>query len=111
MFDQSIDPKALILLARADHLGRTGATILEENEDFLWARLALYEEIMARPYVKGSDLVNQGLTPGPEFSEILAYSHKLRLAGIDKEIAMKQTIAFARKRKKENKSVERGLPE
>ncbi len=97
LFDQSEDPEGLILLGRADHLGRPGTEINTEYEAFLWQRLQTYCHTMDKPYVQGSDLVAAGLVPGPEFSEILAYAHKLRLAGVDKENALKQTLAFARK--------------
>ena len=96
LFDRSVDPKGLILLARADHLGRPGATILEENETFLWERLALFYEMMERPYVKGEDLIASGILPGPEFSELLTYAHKLRLAVVEKEAALKQVLGMAR---------------
>ena len=85
------------MLGRADHLGRTDAEINHAYEEFLWERLQIYREAMARPYVQGSDLIEAGLMPGPQFSEVLAYAHKLRLAGVEKENALKQTLAFARK--------------
>lgn len=114
MFDQSLDPEGLILLARADHLGRPGTEILVENEDFLIERLERFRQVMDRPYVMGADLVQAGLHPGPEFSEILAYGHKLRLAGIDKENALRQTLSYAKKvmprkqGKQENQEKEKG---
>jgi len=52
---------------------------------------------MAKPFVTGKDLIAAGLTPGEDFSQILDYAHKLRLAGIEKENALKQTLAQARK--------------
>ena len=97
MFDQSADPEGLLLLARADHLGRTGAVINEEYEAFLYARLCWYREVMDRPFVRGEDLIRAGMKPGAEFSEMLAYAHKLRLAGIPKEEALRETIACGRK--------------
>ena len=51
---------------------------------------------MDKPHVMGRDLVAAGFEPAEDFSEILAYAHKLRLAGIDKESALKQTLAYAR---------------
>ena len=51
---------------------------------------------MARPYVMGRDLMEAGLTPGADFTEILHYAHKLRLAGVEKNSALKQTLAYAR---------------
>lgn len=56
-----------------------------------------FQEIMARPYVMGRDLIEAGLKPCEQFSEILAYAHKLRLAGIDKESTLRQCIAYAKK--------------
>ena len=44
----------------------------------------------------GKDLVEAGLKPDRDFTEILEYAHKLRLAGIDKESALKQALAYAR---------------
>ena len=38
-----------------------------------------------------------GLKPDKDFTEILAYAHKLRLAGASKDNALKQPLAFARK--------------
>ena len=102
LFDQAADPKALILLARADHLGRPGAEILKENEDFLWTRLARFEETMKKPFVGGKDLIEAGLEPGPGFSALLDYAHKLRLAEIDKETALKQVLGLAKQQQKEN---------
>ena len=51
---------------------------------------------MEKPYVKGQDLLDSGLEPGEDFHEILEYAHKLRLAGIEKELALKQTLVYAR---------------
>ena len=68
--------------------------INEEYEAFLYDRLFWYREVMARPYVKGEDLVKAGMKPGPAFKECLAYAHKLRLAGIPKEDAVRQTMAY-----------------
>ena len=103
MFDLVDAPKDLVLFAASDHYGRliTGETT--SYDDFLYERLAIYEEIMRRPYVMGRDLVEAGLTPDVHFSEWLAYAHKLRLSGVEKEEALKQTLAFARKSKKTGK--------
>ena len=60
----------------------------------------VYEEYMSRPFVAGRDLVEAGLEPGADFSEILSYAHKLRLAGIEKKSALKQTLAYAKKLRK-----------
>lgn len=103
MFDRVKDPQALLLLARADHLGRTGFLPDEENERFLQERLQIYLETMAKPFVSGADLIAAGLTPGPDFSELLTYAHKLRLSGIEKETALKQTLTYRKEKKKYKK--------
>ena len=99
MFDRSVDPEGLICMALADDRGRITQAPATDHEAFLYERLAVYRELMARPYVMGRDLLEAGLKPGVEFSEILQYAHKLRLAGIPKESALKQTLSYARKLK------------
>lgn len=99
MFDLSVDPEGLICMALADDRGRITQAPATNHEAFLYERLAVYRELMARPYVMGRDLIEAGLKPGAEFTEILQYAHKLRLAGIPKENALKQTLSYARKLK------------
>ena len=89
--------KILICLALADDRGRITQAPATDQEAFLMERLAIFRELMARPYVMGRDLVEAGLKPRVEFTEILKHAHKLRLAGVPKESALKQTLAFARK--------------
>ena len=96
MFDLAVSPKDLVFLARADHLGRLTEQEPMDYEPFLWERLETYSQIMARPFVMGRDLLQAGLVPNDQFSEILKYAHKLRLAGVEKDIALKQTIAYAK---------------
>lgn len=96
MFDQSADPEGLICLALADDRGRIVAQPAESTEAFLYERLAVFRELMAKPYVMGRDLIDAGLKPGAEFTKILEHAHKLRIAGVDKETALKQVLGFAR---------------
>ncbi len=95
MFDAVVSPRDLVLIATADHHGRIMTVAGADHEPFLWKRLAIYEEMMAKPYVMGRDLIAAGLKPNEKFSEILAYAHKLRLAGVEKSDALKQTLAYA----------------
>ena len=95
MFDESIDPEALIYLGLSDSIGKLPAS--PSNEEFLFKRLDAFKEIMARPHVTGNDLVSAGVAPSNSFSDVLSYAHKLRLAGVEKESALKQTLAYARK--------------
>ena len=98
MLDSSVDPEGLLCLAIADGLGKTSPKKYVSHNDYFKERLQIYREYMARPYVMGQDLINAGLKPGKSFSEYLAYAHKLRLAGVEKESALKQTLAYAKKK-------------
>lgn len=96
LFDQSVDPHDLLLFAKADYLGRKDVPDYTETEQLLQEKLRKFDELMAKPYVMGRDLVEMGLTPGPEFKELLEYAHTLRLAGVDKKAALSQTMALHR---------------
>ena len=99
MFDRAQDPTALVYMAMADNYGRILANGITPHEDFLFERLEIYNDIMSKPFVQGRDLIDAGLEPNEKFSDYLDYAHKLRLAGVDKAGALKQTLAYARKRK------------
>lgn len=96
MYDLAVDPEGLLCIALADDRGRITQEPAADHESFLYERLEVFRELMARPYVMGKDLVEAGLRPGVEFTEILKHAHKLRLAGIPKDSALKQTLAYAR---------------
>ncbi len=100
MFDSAMDAEALIYIAMADGRGKIAPREYISHDDFLYERLNVYREYMARPYVMGRDLVEAGITPNSDFTEILEYAHKLRLAGIEKDSALKQTISYALKLRK-----------
>lgn len=102
LFDAARAPKDLIYFSMADKPVMAGDDPFTGDSDFLFERYDLYREMMAAPYVTGDDLIRAGLEPGGDFSGILAYAHKLRLAGIDKEPALKQTIAYAAKLRKKS---------
>lgn len=103
MFDASTCAEDLLLLAKADHEGRVSADGLVAPEDYtateerLRHMLAEYHRRMALPYATGKDLIQAGFTPGPAFSEALAYAHKLRLAGRPKEEQLASAAALLRK--------------
>ena len=97
LFDQSVDPVGIINLAISDSLGKISDHEYVSYEDFFFERLRLFEEYMSRPYVMGRDLVDAGIKPSRRFSGYLDYAHKLRLAGVAKESALKQTLAMAEK--------------
>ena len=95
MFDQARHPVDLIYLALADRGGD-----VQDVKAFLFERYEIYKEYMARPYVNGDDLRKAGVEPDPYFRDYLAYARKLRLAGVDKESALKQTLDYIKKYKK-----------
>lgn len=99
MFDQSVCPEDLLLLAKADHFGKGNAEDYSATESFLKERLAHYQMLMSRPFVQGRDLVEAGIRPGADFSDALAYAHKMRLAGVPKPEALSQTLAYIRKQR------------
>ena len=103
LFDDSCDPEGLICLAICDGLGQITETPYVSYNAFFRERIAVFHEMMSRPYVMGQDLVDAGIQPDKSFSDYLAYAHKLRLAGVEKESALKQTINYAKKHKKERR--------
>ncbi|MBO4364843.1 MAG: tRNA nucleotidyltransferase [Eggerthellaceae bacterium] len=97
LFDASCCAGDLLLLAKADRMGRVPDDVYRETELELRARLQAYENVMARPHVQGSDLLEAGIEPGPLMGETLRYAHKLQLAGVQKEDALRQCLSFYRK--------------
>lgn len=98
LFDQSVDPEALIYLAVSDGLGSIKSHENISHDDFLMKRLEIFIEYMSKPYVMGRDLIAAGVSPSERFSEYLEYAHKLRLAGVEKDSALRQTLSLARKK-------------
>lgn len=98
LFDKSVDPEALVYLAISDGLGRITSREYISYDDFFMERLAIFREYMSRPYVMGRDLMAAGMSPSERFADYIEYAHKLRLAGVDKDSALRQTLALARKK-------------
>ncbi len=96
LFDRSCCPEDLILLSLADNEGRISSHPTDPAV-FLYQRLEIFTATMAAPFVTGQDLVQAGLTPDKNFTLILRHAHKLRLAGIPKEQALRETLGYARK--------------
>lgn len=96
LFDRSCSPSDLLLLARADVLGCGGGPERPQATGELSSRLRNFEELMARPYVRGEDLLAAGMPPGPQMGEVLRYAHKLRLAGLDKDDQLRQSLGYWR---------------
>ena len=96
MFDESVEPCDLIHLALSDDCGKSALPEYVSSEAFLRERYDIFTEYMSRPYVTGKDLIEAGISPGKNMGTLLRFSHKLRLAGVDKASALKQTLAYAR---------------
>ena len=96
MFDLSVEPHDLILLAECDSKGKI--PIGKVNTDFLCDRLNIFHKMMEAPYLTGEDLIAAGFAPCEVFTDILAYAHKLRLSGVSKDHALSQTIWYAKKK-------------
>ncbi len=108
MFDRSVCPEDLLLLAKADALGRgiseAEISAYAETETSLREILAEYHELMSRPYLRGRDLIEAGVEPGPLMGEGLEFAHKIRLAGRPKEEQLTQTIGYIRKAEHDRRS-------
>lgn len=100
MFDRALCPEDLLLLARADVLGcgREETERDREAQARLREMLALYRARVSAPGVTGRDLLAAGAEPGPRLGEALAYARKLQLAGLPREVQLKQTLAWLRSR-------------
>ncbi len=101
LFDQSAEPEDLIHLAVCDDLASLTEQETQTCEALLMERLAVYREYMAQPCVMGADLVQAGLQPGPYFHGLLELAHKLHLAGVPKENALRQVLGEGRKYQKQ----------
>lgn len=97
LFDMSVCPEDLILLSRADASGKLDEPYNEGNERFLLDRLEDYRRVVSKPMVTGEDLIKEGLKPGPQFSEWLERAKQLHFSGLDKQRALAQVVAEARR--------------
>lgn len=97
LFDEAISPNDLIQLSLCDNRGKIPCEAGENTEKFLLERLDVYNEYMSRDYVTGKDLIDMGIKEGEKFSQILAFAHKMRLSGVEKENVIKQIKAEYKK--------------
>ena len=92
LFDESVCPNDLALLAVCDTLGKGTAG----EEAFLTGRVRVYEETAARGLPDGSMLLAAGMKPGPELADALAAARRRALTGETAEEAVQNVL---RKRK------------
>lgn len=95
LFDQCLCPDDLLLLSKADYTGRGGDVAYDFYEKALRDHLTAFRNLLSKPYVTGEDLIQEGLKPGKDFKELLAYAHKLRLSGVSRQTALKQVRSYA----------------
>ena len=94
LFDDSVEPFDLIQLSICDGLGKLPQCA--DNEGFLMDRYRKYMAIMSRPYMTENDIAEAGITDNSIIPEVLEYAHKLRLAGLNRDEQIRQSLAYAR---------------
>lgn len=93
LFDESVCPHDLVLLAVCDAMGKGGRTEKsDEEERFLTERLAVYEKALSMPMLSGDMLIARGMKPGRSMAQALNEARRLMLCGAKLEDALSQTI-------------------
>ncbi len=96
LFFASVCPEDLLLLSKADHMGRGSFSDYQATEERLKEALFTYNEMMKEPYITGKDLIDAGIKPDKNFSELLDYATKLKLSGVSYNSALKQVVSLAK---------------
>lgn len=84
ILDESICQEDLILAEEC--FGAHGETLKAQ-----WHK---YKALMQKPYVMGRDLIDAGLEPGADFSELLKVSQEMRLKGFTKEETLEKILSL-----------------
>lgn len=93
LFDESVCPHDLVLLAVCDAMGKGGRTEKsDEEERFLTERLAVYEKALSMPMPSGDMLIARGMKPGRSMAQALNEARRLMLCGAKLEDALSQTV-------------------
>lgn len=95
MFDVSVDGHDLAYLAAADDNNRVYDS--DKYIDWMKDRYDIYKSRIQEPMVKGQDLIDMGIKPGPIFNDILSNTRKQHLSGVDKENVLKDVRSKMRK--------------
>ena len=90
LFDESLCPEDLMLLSKADALGKKDRPYNEEHWKYLSDRLKDYYDCVNRPMVTGEDLVRAGYQPGKSMGQLLKIARDMHFSGIEKNRALKQ---------------------
>ncbi len=93
LFDESVCPNDLALLAVCDTLGKGSASGGAAGEEaFLTGRVRVYEETAARGLPDGGMLLAAGMEPGPQLAEALAAARRRALTGETAEEAVQNVL-------------------
>ena len=93
LFDESVCPHDLVLLAVCDARGKGRHTEKsDEEEQFLKERLAAYEKALSMPMPSGDMLIAQGMKAGRGMAQALKEARRLMLCGAKLEDALSQTV-------------------
>lgn len=93
LFDESVCPHDLVLLAVCDARGKGRRTEKnDEEEQFLKERLAAYEKALSMPMPSGDMLIARGMKAGRGMAQALKEARRLRLCGAGLEDAIRQTV-------------------
>ncbi len=95
MFHKSIEPIDLIYLAQADNEGKISEYETKSSKEFLLERLEIYNNLMKEDYIDGNDLIKKGVEVNDNFSKIIDFITKLRMAQVGKDTALKEAIRYA----------------
>lgn len=96
LFYASVCPEDLLLLSKADHMGRSGFSDYSATEEHLKQGLSIYNKLMSEPYVTGKDLIDAGIKPDENFCKLLDFANKLRLSQVPYDSALKQAVSLAK---------------
>ncbi len=96
LFHASVCPEDLLLLSKADHMGRESFSDYNATEEHLKSALNDYNRLMSEQYITGKDLIDAGIAPDKNFTELLDFSTKLRLSGVPFDSALKQVVSLAK---------------
>ena len=97
MFDTSVCPDDLIELSFCDNMGKGEHADLEASESkrqYELEMLGIYHQRMSLDHVTGYDMIERGYCPGPQMKDMLDLAHKLQLAGIEKDPAIRQIMGM-----------------
>jgi len=92
MFDASICPEDLILLARADAQGCGREPDYQKASQYLEERFKDYQKRVGEPMVTGQDLLKLGYAPDNRMGEIVKRCRELHFANFSKDEVMKLVL-------------------